>query len=88
MEMYLAGVSTRQVDDTGQLLWGRPHALADALRQAQAHLRGDRPMAQQAVGGRMAVRVRGRRVAQAIMGRRVENVSVLGRHRHRHGRPP
>ncbi len=48
---------------------GRPHALADIERQAQKDLRGDRPVAHEAVGIRIPVRVRGRRVAQALMGR-------------------
>ena len=63
IDMYLAGVSTRQVDDISQLLWGRPHALADIERQAQKDLRGDRPVAHEAVGIRIPVRVRGRCVA-------------------------
>ena len=41
IDMYPAGVSTRQVDDTGQLLWGRPHAVPDIERQAQARVRRD-----------------------------------------------
>ncbi len=40
---------------------GRPHALADIERQAQKDLRGDRPVAHEAVGIRVPVRVRGRR---------------------------
>ncbi len=67
---------------------GRSHALADALRQVQALLWGDGPVAQQAVGGRMAVRVRGRRVAQAIMGRASGERERARRHRHRHGWSP
>lgn len=64
IDMYLAGVSTRQVDDISRLLWGRADALADALGQAQGGVRADRRMAQQAVGAFVPVPVRGRRVAQ------------------------
>ena len=63
IDMYLAGVSTRQVDDISRLLWGRADALPDPERQAQARVRADRPMAQPAVGAGIPVSVRGRRVA-------------------------
>ena len=49
IDMYLAGVSTRQVDDISQPAVGRADALADALGQAQGGVRADRRMAQQAV---------------------------------------
>ena len=45
---------------------GRPHALADAFRQARACVHRDRWVGEAPAGGRMAVRVRGRRVAQAF----------------------
>ena len=43
MEMYLAGVSTRQVDDTGQLLWGDrmpSQTLSDKLKHVYAEIDG------------------------------------------------
>lgn len=67
---------------------GRAHALADALRQAQEGLRGDRQVAHEAAGGRVAVRVRGRRVSQAFLGRARGERKRPGRHRRRRGRPP
>ena len=78
IDMYLAGVSTRQVDDISQLLWGDrmpSQTLSDKLKRAD--LRGDRPVAHEAVGIRIPVRVRGRRVHKRSWGGRVENVSVL-----------
>ena len=68
VDMCLAGVSTRQVDDISRLLWGRADALPDALRQAQEGVRADRRMAQQAVGAFVPVPVRGRRAATGARG--------------------
>ena len=64
IDMYLAGVSTRQVDDISRLLWGErmpSQTLSDKLKGG---VRTDRRMAQQAVGAFVPVPVRGRRVAQ------------------------
>jgi transposase-like protein len=88
MGMYPAGVSTRQIDDTGQLLWGDrmpSQTLSDKLRRIYGEigqwrnrpLEGEWPYV--FVDGVWRKRSRGGHV---------ENVSVLGRHRHRHGRPP
>lgn len=41
MDMYLAGAGTRQVDDTGQLLWGErmaPQTLSDKPRKVYADI--------------------------------------------------
>ena len=43
IDMYLAGVSTRQVDDISQLLWGDRMPSQTLERQAQKDVRGDRP---------------------------------------------
>ena len=45
MEMYLAGVSTRQVDDISQLLWGDRMPSQTLERQAQEGIRRHRRMA-------------------------------------------
>ena len=88
IDMYLAGVSTRQVDDISRLLWGERMPPADALRQAQEGVRPDRRMAQPAAWGRVPVRVHGRCVAQALMGRVGRERERAGRHRRgRHGPP-
>ena len=88
IDMYLAGVSTRQVDDTGQLLWGDRMPSPDIERQAQARVRRDRRMAHGAVGGRVPIRVRGRRVAQALLGRKRGERRHPGRHRRQQGWSP
>ena len=44
IDMYLAGVSTRQVDDTGQLLWGDrmpSRTLSDKLKHVYAEIDED-----------------------------------------------
>lgn len=82
IDMYLAGVSTRQVDDTGQLLWGDrmpSQTLSDKLKR----IYGEIPVAHEAVGIRIPVRVRGRRVAQALMGRARGERRRPRRHRRR-----
>ena len=88
IDMCLAGVSTRQVDDTGQLLWGDRMPSPDIERQAQARVRRDRRMAHGAVGGRVPIRVRGRRVAQALLGRKRGERRHPGRHRRQQGWSP
>ncbi len=62
---------------------GRPHVLADALRQAQEGVRRDRRMAQPPIGVGVPIRVHGRRVAQTLMGRLDREPRHTGRHRHR-----
>ena len=88
IDMYLAGVSTRQVDDISQLLWGDrmpSQTLSDKLKR---YLRGDRPVAHEAVGIRIPVRVRGRRVAQALLGRARGERERARRHRRGLRGPP
>lgn len=63
IDMYLAGVSTRQVDDISRLLWGErmsSQTLSDKLKGVYAQIDEWR----QAVGAFVPVPVRGRRVAQ------------------------
>lgn len=79
IDMYLAGVSTRQVDDISRLLWGErmpSQTLSDKLKGVYAQIDEwrNRP-----VGAFVPVPVRGRRVAQAHVGR-------VGRERERAGR--
>ena len=82
IDMYLAGVSTRQVDDTGQLLWG-DRMPSQTLRDKLKRIYGEIPVAHEAVGIRIPVRVRGRRVAQALMGRARGERRRPRRHRRR-----
>ena len=82
IDMYLAGVSTRQVDDTGQLLWG-DRMPSQTLRDKLKRIYGEIPVAHEAVGIRIPVRVRGRRVAQAFMGRARGERGRPRRHRRR-----
>ena len=61
---------------------GRADALPDALRQAQARVRGHRPMAESPIGGPFVpVSVRGRGVAQTHMGRECGERERAGRDR-------
>ena len=68
IDMYLAGVSTRQVDDISQLLWGDrmpSQTLSDKLKKVYGEIEAwrTRPLEE-----RVPVRVHGRRVAQAVHG--------------------
>ena len=65
---------------------GRPHALADPERQAQARLRGYRRVAGAAFGPGVRVPVHGRRMAQKALGRQHGERGHTGGHRRRHGR--
>lgn len=88
IDMYLAGVSTRQVDDISRLLWGErmpSQTLSDKLKR----VRGHRSMAEPSPGGPFVpVPVRGRRVAQAHVGRVGRERERAGRHRRGRHRPP
>ena len=89
IDMYLAGVSTRQVDDISRLLWGERMPSQTLSDQAQARVRGHRSMAEPSPGGPFVpVPVRGRRVAQAHVGRVGRERERAGRHRRGRHRPP
>ena len=77
IDMYLAGVSTRQVDDVQPAPVGRPHALADPERQAQARLCGYRRMAGQALEQDYPYLFMDGVWHKRCWGGSVENVSIL-----------
>ena len=79
--MYLAGVGTRQVDDVSRLLWGERMPLPDALRQAQARVRGHR-----SIGGTVPWRPIRTRTCSVDGVRRQAHVGRVGRERERAGR--
>lgn len=88
IDMYLAGVSTRQVDDISQLLWGDrmpSQTLSDKLRKVYEDIDS---WAHEAVGIGVSVRVHGRRVAQALLGRARGERERARRHRRGLRGPP
>ena len=89
IDMYLAGVLTRQVDGHRQAFVGRAYTLPDALGQARARVRGHRPVAEPSpVGAFIPVSVRGRVRRQARLGRIGRDGQHPSHHRRgRHGPP-
>ena len=88
MEMYPAGDVSGGSEHASRgrhqpTAAGRADALADAFRQAQENLRGNRRMMRAPPGGRIPVRVRGRRAAQAPVGRKRGERGRARRHRGR-----
>ena len=81
VEMYLAGVSVRRVEDITQALWGTRVQPQHGQRAEPEDLRQDRGVAQAADGGRVPVRVPGWPVAEAQLGRRGEERLGAGGHR-------
>jgi putative transposase len=69
IEMYLAGVSVRRVEDITEALWGTRVAL-DHVGTEQEDLHNDRSLAQSADRGRAPVCLPRRHRAQAQLGRR------------------
>ena len=89
IDMYLAGVSTRQVDDISRLLWGErmpSQTLSDKLKRVYEDI--DQWRNRPPGGPFVPVPVRGRRVAQAHVGRVGRERERAGRHRRGRHRPP
>ena len=78
IEMYLAGVSVRRVEDITEALWGTrvsPSTVSELNQKIYEH---DRGLAEPADRGRARLRVPGRHLAEADAGAaRCENVAVL-----------
>ena len=72
IEMYLAGVSVRRVEDITEALWGSKVSPATIQRTEQKSLRPYRGLAQPPVTGRaLSIRLRGRHLPAPQLGRRV-----------------
>ena len=70
IEMYLAGVSVRRVEDITEALWGDAGIALDGVGAQQEDLRDDRGVAQSADRGRTPLRLSRWHRAQAQLGRR------------------
>jgi len=68
IEMYLAGVSVRRVEDITEALFGHAGVALDRVRPEQEDLRNDRSLAQSADRGRAPVCLPRRHRAQAQLG--------------------
>ena len=81
VEMYLAGVSVRRVEDITEALWGTrvsPSTVSELNQKIYAQIEAwrNRP-----IEGRARLRVPGRHLAQAELGRRGEERGGAGGHR-------
>ena len=69
IEMYLAGVSVRRVEDITQALWGTRVSASTAIRSEPAGLQADRGVASAVAGGKVFLCLPGRDMAKAQLGR-------------------
>ena len=88
MEMYLAGVSVRRVEDITEALVGHAGLAEHGERAESAALRADRSLAESANCRAIRLRVPGWHLAEAILGRRSEERGRAGGDRRGPGRLP
>ena len=87
IEMYLAGVSVRRVEDITEALWGT--RVSEHRQRAEPEgVRTDRRLAEQADRGQAPVCLLGRDLPQALVGRGGEERGDPGGHRRGRGRLP
>ena len=79
IEMYLAGVSVRRVEDITEALWGSKVSPATISELNKKSLRSHRGLAQPPLAGRqVSIRLRGRYLPAPQLGRRVRKCSCFG----------
>lgn len=88
VEMYLAGVSTRRIEDVSELPVGSAGVLRHRLQPQREGLRVHRDMAAEAARGRLPLRLRRRYLPQAQLGRVLRERGRAGRHRRQLRRRP
>ncbi len=88
VEMYLAGVSVRRVEDITEALWGTRIQSQRGERAESEDLRPDRSLAQPTDRRPACVCLHGRHLAEAELGRRGEERGRAGGHWRAGGRLP
>ena len=78
VEMYLAGVSVRRVEDITEALWGERVSPSTVSELNPEDLRPDRSLAQPGHRGRTCLRVPQRHLAEAELGRRGKECGGVG----------
>ena len=81
IEMYLAGVSVRRVEDISEALWGSRVSGCHHQRSESESLRPYRRMAQPSARREVSIRLRRRYLPQAQLGRRIRERQHSGGHR-------
>lgn len=69
IEMYLAGVSTRRIEDVSEILWGRRRLRRHGLQSQREGVQGGRRVAVPAADPRLSVRLHRRHLPEALLGR-------------------
>ena len=69
IEMYLAGVSTRRIEDVSEILWGSSVSASTVSNLNEKGVRVGRGVAQQAARPGVPLRLRRRDIPQEILGR-------------------
>ena len=87
IEMYLAGVSTRRIEDVSEILW-RERVGGHRVELERESVRGRRGMEEQAVGPRVPLRLRRRHLPQEELGRLLRERGRDGGHRRQRRRLP
>ena len=88
IEMYLAGVSTRRIEDVSEILWGASVSAATVSTPQRQSLRGRRGVEKQAADPLLPVRLRRRHLSQTCLGRRLRERGGDGGHRRQRRRLP
>lgn len=88
IEMYLAGVSTRRIEDVSEILWGASVSAATVSNLNEKAFEARRGMEEQAVGPRVPLRLRRRHLPQEELGRLLRERGRDGGHRRQRRRLP
>lgn len=88
IEMYLAGVSTRRIEDVGEILWGRGRLRRHGLKLQRQGVQGCGRMEMPAADPRIPVRIRRRHLPEAKLGRLLRERGGHGGDRRERGRLP
>ena len=88
IEMYLAGVSTRRIEDVGEILWGRRRFRRHGLQPERQGVQGRGRMEMPSSGPRIPVRLHRRHLPEAQLGRLLRERGGDGGDRRERGRIP
>lgn len=88
IEMYLAGVSTRRIEDVSEILWGASVSAATVSNLNDKAFEARRGVEEQAVGPRVPLRLRRRHLPQEKLGRLLRERGRDGGHRRQRRRLP
>ena len=88
IEMYLAGVSTRRIEDVSEILWGSSVSASTVSNLNEKAFASVEEWAQQAARPGVPLRLRGRDIPQEVLGRELRERRRDGGHRRERRRLP